>query len=39
VIAALFMNRAAIGETPRVLAWVVLVLAAIVVAWRLFRRA
>jgi protein-S-isoprenylcysteine O-methyltransferase Ste14 len=38
VIAALFMNRAAIGETPRLLGWILLVLAAVLVVWRFRRR-
>ncbi|MFB3852265.1 MAG: zinc ribbon domain-containing protein [Vicinamibacterales bacterium] len=38
VVAALLMPRAAIGETPRYVGYVLLALAAIVVAWRLARR-
>ncbi len=38
VVAALFMSRAAVGETPRVLAWVVIALAAVVVVWRFAAR-
>jgi uncharacterized membrane protein YvbJ len=38
VIAALFMGRAAEGETPRILSYVMLGLAAIFTAWWLFRR-
>jgi hypothetical protein len=38
VVAALFMGRAAVGETPRVLGWVLLALAAIIVVARFLRR-
>jgi hypothetical protein len=34
VIGGLFMGRAAIGETPRLLGWVVLALAAVAAAWQ-----
>lgn len=34
VIAALYMGQAAVGETPRLLVWVVLGLAALAIAWR-----
>ncbi len=38
ILAALFMSRAAVGETPRVLAWILIVLAALVVVWRFAAR-
>jgi hypothetical protein len=38
VLAALYMGRAAAGEVPRVVAWVVAGLAAVAVAWRLLVR-
>lgn len=38
VLAALFMSQAAAGETPRLLSWVLLGLAVVVLAWRLFQR-
>jgi hypothetical protein len=38
IVAALFMSRAAIGETPRLLGWIVVALAAVVVVWRIARR-
>jgi hypothetical protein len=38
VLAALFMSRAALGETPRALGWTLLALAAVVVVWRLLAR-
>ncbi len=38
VIAALFMGRAALGETPRVLGWVLLALVAVIVVARYLRR-
>ncbi len=37
-LAALYMSRAASGEAPRALSWVVAGLAAIVLAWRVWRR-
>ena len=38
VIAALFMSRAAAGETPRILSWVVAGLALVVLVWQLVLR-
>ena len=38
ILAALYLGRAAAGETPTIVAWVIAVLAAIVVAWRLVSR-
>lgn len=38
VLAALFMSQAAAGEAPRFVSWIIAGLAAIVLAWRLFRR-
>jgi hypothetical protein len=37
-IAALYMGKAAVGEVPRTVAWVVAALAALTVAWRLLTR-
>ncbi|MBI2835850.1 MAG: hypothetical protein HYX76_15635 [Acidobacteria bacterium] len=39
MIAALYMGRAAAGETPRILSWIIAGLATILVAWHLWRRA
>jgi hypothetical protein len=38
VLAALYMGRAAVGEVPQVVAWIVAGLAALAVAWRLLIR-
>jgi hypothetical protein len=38
VIAALYMGQAAAEGTPRLLAWIVMALAAIAVVWRVVRR-
>ena len=38
VIAALFMGRATAGQTPRWMSWTIAALAAVIVAWRLWKR-
>ena len=38
VIAALFMGQATAGEAPRWMSWTIAGLAAIILAWRLWRR-
>jgi hypothetical protein len=38
LLAALFMSQAATGEAPRVVSWVVVGLAVILIAWRFFQR-
>jgi hypothetical protein len=37
VVAALLMNRAALGQTPRALGWVLLAMVAVIVVWRFLR--
>lgn len=38
LLGALYMGQAAAGEAPRLLSWVVAVLAAVVLAWRVWAR-
>ena len=38
VLAALYMGQAAVGETPRLLVWVMLGLAAVALVWRQLSR-
>jgi hypothetical protein len=38
VIAALFMGQATAGQTPRWMSWTIAALAAVILAWRLWRR-